>query len=167
MKPKILIFIDWYKPGFKAGGPIQSISNLINRLNNSAEFYVITRDTDYLETKPYHSVNSNSWNDIGETKVFYLPKSEIKYSKLKTLIKEVEPQIIYCNSLFSLYFSILPIFISKKLGITHILAVRGMLSAGSLSVKNRKKVYFLALMNFVKFYKKTTIHATTQPPPIT
>ena len=46
MKPKVLIFIDWYKPGFKAGGPIQSVSNIVSQLGKDYEFYIITRDTD-------------------------------------------------------------------------------------------------------------------------
>ncbi|CAN5434615.1 hypothetical protein BH10BAC1_BH10BAC1_14720 [soil metagenome] len=28
-KKKVLIFIDWYLPGYKAGGPRQSVANLV------------------------------------------------------------------------------------------------------------------------------------------
>lgn len=52
MKPTILIFIDWYKPGYKAGGPIRSVSNMVDALKDDFQFYIITRNTDYLETTP-------------------------------------------------------------------------------------------------------------------
>jgi hypothetical protein len=71
MKSRILIFIDWYKPGFRAGGPIRSISNLVSQLNTNYEFYIITRDTDYLETTPYSNIKTNEWNDIDNAKVFF------------------------------------------------------------------------------------------------
>jgi hypothetical protein len=31
-KIKVLVFIDWYLPGYKAGGPIQSVANIISQL---------------------------------------------------------------------------------------------------------------------------------------
>ena len=53
-KKKILIFIDWYLPGYKAGGPIQSVANLVANLKEEFEFSIVTRDTDYCEKLPYH-----------------------------------------------------------------------------------------------------------------
>ena len=161
LKKKILIFIDWYKPGFKAGGPIRSISNIVNQLHNNIDFYIVTRNTDYLEANPYKSILSNEWNVIDEANVYYISKSKLKSALIRTIINEVKPDIIYCNSLFSFYFSLFPIYAAKKLNINHILAVRGMLSEGSLSVKNRKKDFFLRIMKLLKFYKKTLFHATT------
>jgi len=31
---KILVLQDWYYPGFKAGGPIKSIRNIVNNLKD-------------------------------------------------------------------------------------------------------------------------------------
>ena len=41
-KLKVLILCDWYEPGYKAGGPIQSITNLIIALENKYTFKVVT-----------------------------------------------------------------------------------------------------------------------------
>jgi len=158
---KILIFIDWYKPGFKAGGPIRSISNLVSQLNTHYQFYIITRDTDYLETTPYSDIKTNEWNDIDNAKVFYLPSNNINKSTIKKLIEEVKPNLIYCNSLYSPKFTIIPIRIAKKLNIKTVLAVRGMLSSGSLSVKSLKKKVFLALIKSIGLFNKTIFHATS------
>jgi glycosyltransferase involved in cell wall biosynthesis len=162
MKSRILIFIDWYKPGFRAGGPIRSISNLVSQLNTNYEFYIITRDTDYLETTPYSNIKTNEWNDIDNAKVFYLSSENQNKTTIKKLIEEVKPNLIYCNSLYSPKFTITPIRIANKLNIKTVLAVRGMLSSGSLSVKSHKKKVFLVLVKGTNLFKKTTFHATSK-----
>lgn len=162
MKPKILIFIDWYKPGFKAGGPIRSISNLVSQLYNEYEFYIITRNTDYLETTPYSNIKTNNWNNIDYAKVYYLSKENQNKYIIKNLIEKVNPNLIYCNSLYSPKFTLLPIRVAKKMNIKTILAVRGMLSSGSLSVKIHKKKVFLSFIKAIGLFNKTIFHATSE-----
>ncbi len=38
MKPKVLIFIDWFTPGYKAGGPTTSNVNIVNHLSDDFDF---------------------------------------------------------------------------------------------------------------------------------
>jgi glycosyltransferase involved in cell wall biosynthesis len=159
-KPKILIFIDWYKPGFKAGGPIRSISNLVDYFSDKLDFYIVTSNTDYLEETPYNSVNSDQWNKVDKSTVYYLSNNNTNYKNIKNLITEVNPSTVYCNSLYSLHYSLLPIYISKKLNIRTILAVRGMLSEGSLGVKSSKKKIFLVLAKTIGLFNKCLFHAT-------
>jgi len=109
--------MDWYKPGFKAGGPIRSISNLIDYLSSKFDIFIITRDTDYLETKSYNTINSNQWNEIDGASVYYLSKSSTTLKSIKKLIKEVNPDIIYCNSLYSPFFTLIPLFLAKRMNI--------------------------------------------------
>jgi glycosyltransferase involved in cell wall biosynthesis len=160
-RKNILIFIDWYKPGFKAGGPIRSISNIVDQLNSKAEFFIITSNRDYLENTPYNSIKTNEWNNIDNAQVFYLSKQNANAKNIKKLIEEIKPDTIYCNSLYSYYFSLLPIYLAKKLKIRTVLAVRGMLSKGSLGVKSRKKTFFLKLAKFIGYFKNIIFHATT------
>jgi glycosyltransferase involved in cell wall biosynthesis len=162
MKPKILIFIDWYKPGFKAGGPIRSISNLVSQLNHQYDFYIVTRNTDYLETTPYATIKTNEWNEIDGANVFYLAAENTNKTTIKKLIQGVNPTLIYCNSLYSPKFTLTPIRIAKKLNIKTVLAVRGMLSEGSLSVKSHKKKVFIQLMRTIGLFSQTTFHATNE-----
>ncbi|MBV6485334.1 MAG: Glycosyltransferase Gtf1 [Flavobacteriales bacterium] len=161
MKTKLLIFIDWYKPGFKAGGPIRSISNLVDQLYDKAELFIITSNCDYLENIPYNTIKTEEWNTIDNAQVFYLSKKNTNAKTIKKLIEEVKPDCVYCNSLFSYYFSLLPIYIAKKLKIRTVLAVRGMLSKGSLGVKSRKKTFFLRSAKFIGYFNNIIFHATT------
>lgn len=161
MKLKLLIFIDWYKPGYKAGGPIRSVSNMVDIFNTDFEISIITRGTDYMETTPYSNIKSDEWNNLDGASVFYLSKKNTKRTTLHQLIDTVSPDIIYCNSLYSPYFSLIPIHYAKKKKIKTILAVRGMLSKGSLGVKKAKKGTFINFIKWVGLFKKITFHATT------
>jgi hypothetical protein len=159
--PKILIFIDWYLPGFRAGGPIQSCANLVSHLKHDFDFFIITRNVDYTASKPYDSIKSNSWNDVKGAKVYYLPEKEINYKIIKRLINEAKPDVIYINGIYSFYFSILPLVISKILGYHKILiACRGMLAPSAIEVKGFKKKLFLKFAKLVNLYSKAIFHAT-------
>jgi glycosyltransferase involved in cell wall biosynthesis len=162
LKQKVLIFIDWYKPGYKAGGPIRSISNIVNQLNDTVDFFIITRNTDYLDPTPYPSVKSNEWTKVDDASVLYLSPDNTNKTVIKKLILEVNPDIIYCNSLYSPKFTLTPIRIANKLNIKTVLAVRGMLSEGSLSVKAHKKRIFISIIKQFRLFKKTIFHATNE-----
>ena len=56
LKKTILCFVDYYLPGYKAGGPIQSIANLVENLGDEFEFYIICNDRDQLDRQPYANV---------------------------------------------------------------------------------------------------------------
>lgn len=160
-KTKVLIFIDWYLPGFRAGGPIRSCANLVERLKQYYDFYIITRNTDYTAVTPYTTVTSDSWNEANGTQVYYLSKPTLKSGNIRKLIQEVNPDVVYINGIYSFYFSILPIILSKQMGYRNILvAGRGMLAQSAIHVKGLKKKLFFKLANFFKLYRGVVFHAT-------
>ena len=73
---KILITCDYYLPGWKAGGPIRSLSALVEYLGDEFQFKVITRDRDFGDSKPYAGVEINKWQKVGRTEV--IPESCVK-----------------------------------------------------------------------------------------
>ena len=44
---RVLICLNWYEPGFKAGGPIRSVANIVNALKDEFEFYILTCEIFY------------------------------------------------------------------------------------------------------------------------
>src|SRR4051794_35908932 len=58
---KLLILTEWFAPGYKAGGPIQSCVNMCLALKNKYEIYVFTTDTDHGEANPYHGITTDTW----------------------------------------------------------------------------------------------------------
>ena len=54
-KIKILLFIDWFLPGTKSGGPVRSYANLISHFKDDYDFYVITRNVSRVKVRPVSS----------------------------------------------------------------------------------------------------------------
>ena len=162
-KQRILIFIDWYIPAYKAGGPIRSVYNLVTQLSNIFEFYIVTGDRDLGDLKPHLDLKLDEWLKVEQTNVIYLSKKNLKVNTLKRLIKEVNPNAIYLNSLFSFNFSLIPLWLKKKFpNIKFILAPRGMLGNGALEIKKTKKEVFIGLARMVRLYGGIVWHATNE-----
>ncbi|MCG8579908.1 MAG: glycosyltransferase [Bacteroidales bacterium] len=163
-KQKILIFIDWYLPGYKAGGPVRSMANMVEYLKEDYEFYIITRNTDYTESKPYTSVKSNCWEPfIDNVKVFYADVALQNKATFTKLIGEVNPDIAYINGVYSWKFSILPLIVAKKARLKNVIvAARGMLAQSAIDVKGGKKKLFLKAARMAGLYKKVVFHATNE-----
>ncbi len=68
----ILALVHYYLPGFKAGGPIRSISNLVERLGDEFDLRIIAADRDFREDTPYTDVVIEGWNQVGKAQVYYL-----------------------------------------------------------------------------------------------
>jgi len=161
-KRKILICIDWYIPGFKAGGPIRSVANIVNAFKNEFEFYILTSAFDLGETEPYDNVQFNQWHDKKGIFIKYLDKKLLNSSAISGNIKEVNPDVIYLNSLFSRIFTLIPLAIARKNRIKTIIAPRGMLGEASLKIKSTKKLSFLKLSKLLGWYKNVIWHASTE-----
>ena len=163
-KRKILIFIDWYLPGYKAGGPIQSVANLVANFKDEFEFSIITRDTDYCEENPYSNIKSNEWNTLSDgTRVYYFSKENLTRSNIRKLIRLTEFDVVYLNGMYSLYFTLIPLlFLRKKKNKRVVIAARGMLSKGSLGIKKIKKQFFIRAVKTLRLFDNVAFHATTE-----
>jgi len=162
---KILILCDYYLPGYKSGGGMRTVVNMVDRLKNKYDFFIITRDHDgKLDRQQYTSVNINQWNDVRGAKVFYLSKDKLKISKLHELISNVNPNVIYSNSYFAtltLYFLILKrLKVIKQINI--ILAPCGELSGGALQLNSAKKTAFIQLANLSNLFRNIIWKASSE-----
>lgn len=160
-KKNILIFIDWFLPGTRSGGPVRSYANLIEHLKEDFNFYIITRNTDYCSDEIYQNVQSNSWNTFSKnTQVYYLSKDQTNFENIKHIVSEIEGiDTVYINGIYSWYFSILPVFLFRK-KYTTMVSARGMLNPQAFSVKGFKKKLFLTLAKSFSIYNKVFFHAT-------
>ena len=164
MKKKVLIFIDWYLPGYKAGGPIQSVANLVEHLKDEFDFSIVTRNTDSCDTTPYQNVKSNQWNILQTgVKVYYFSQGELTRKNVRRLIRTTDFDCAYLNGIYSIYFTLIPLyFLRKKHNKTIVIAARGMLSEGSLGVKKTKKQFFIRAVKVLQFFDKVIFHATSE-----
>lgn len=159
---RILIFIDWYLPGYKAGGPVQSVANLVNFLKSMYYIDIVTTNTDYTDDTPYYQVKSNNWNQSDENvRVFYFDKKYLSFRRIAHFINPDIYDIVYINGIYSRYFSILPLFLARLKKISRIIvAPRGMFSSQSLKVKKKRKYVYIKLLKLIKWYKHVIVQVT-------
>jgi glycosyltransferase involved in cell wall biosynthesis len=163
IKKNIAVLIDWYLPGNKAGGPVKSVYSMLNVLKDEFNFFVITTNHDLGSSIPYKNVESDKWVKHNDIPVYYFSKKNLKSKNLLEVINSIQPDLIYLNSFWSYNFSLLPLRFKKtgKLKADIVLAPRGMLGKGAMSIKPLKKKLFLSLLKFVNLHSKTVFHATT------
>ncbi|MDC1226300.1 glycosyltransferase [Algibacter sp.] len=159
-KQSILIFINWFLPGFKAGGPIQSVSNLVRHLGDTFDFSIVTSNKDLGDKQPYENLICNSWIDRDHYRIIYLDNLHQNIKHYKKLMAEQSYHAVYLNSLFSFSFTILPLITLRKSKIKIVLAPRGMLGEGALNIKKRKKQVFLCLLKSSGIVNKITWQGT-------
>jgi glycosyltransferase involved in cell wall biosynthesis len=164
-KKKILVFIDWYLPGFKAGGPIKSCSSMVQRLHDEFDFRIVTGNTDLNESVQYQNIKSDEWNILEDkTPVFYCSAKSKNHASISKIIEEQMPDVVYLNSMFSPWFTLVPLMVSGKYKnkIKIVVAPRGMLSPGALALKPLKKKMFLHFAKLMRLFNNVTFHASTE-----
>ena len=161
---KILSFIDWYWPGYKAGGTIRAFMNQVEYMKNDFEFFIVTRDTDYTETIPYQGIKSNQWNEISHhVSVYYVSAKNHQLATFSRIIREFPYDVLYIHGMFSFWYSILPLFPAKFHHHRRIIvAAHGMLGSGALHVKSFKKSLFLKSLGILQLYNGVVFHSATE-----
>lgn len=158
MKSKVVILclISEYLPGFRSGGPIRTIANLINQLGDEFEIRVICRDRDLGDSFSYSNIKIDRWNTVGKAKVFYASNKMISFSGMGKLLKETRYDILYLNSFFSFNFTIIPLFL-RYFGLVKqkpcAIAPRGEFAKNAMALKKEKKRLYLWLVKFFRLYK--------------
>ena len=164
-KPVILTLIRHYLPGYKWGGPVRSIANLVSHLGDEFDFKIITMDRDFGDDKPYPNIVINAWNTVGKCSVYYVSHSMFSLNRLVKLIASTPHDILYLNSLFDPMYTLWPLLNRHmgriKKGVV-ILAPRGELSQGALALKHLKKNSFLTLAKASGFYRDILWQASSE-----
>ena len=164
-KKKILCLLDYYLPGYQAGGPIRSIVNFVQNLGEEFEIYIICNDHDLLDKKQYTNINIDKWNTVGKAKVFYASKKNLSLKGLAKILNETEYDLLYLNSFFSPKFTILPLLLRKFILISNkacIISPRGNLSPGALKLKSFKKNFYIKLAKWLNLYQNLNWQASSE-----
>jgi len=160
---KVIVFcVDWFHPAIQAGGPINSVMKIGQLLAEKAKVYIITSNTDLDGS--LLDVETGNWTDYSKnTWVCYLDRSQQSPQNLSQILRSLDCDILYLNSMFSIRFTILPTILNKFFGRAKvILAPRGMLGRGALSFKYYKKLLFLRLSLLTGFFSNMRWHASTR-----
>src|SRR4030088_1241894 len=98
---KILLFVDWYEPGYRAGGPIRSCVNFVRHMREDYKVYVFTSDRDLGSPAPYENIKTDEWHDgIGNVNLYYCSPRKLNWQNIRRQLVAVQPDFIYLNSMF-------------------------------------------------------------------
>lgn len=151
-----MVFCDFYLPGFKSGGGMWTIVNLVERFYERYDFYVVTRNYDSKgDQTPYTTVRTDDWNRTGNANVYYLSPQSLTAKKFAELVNEIKPDAVYLNSVFSRPVMRFLTARRKKLirSVPVILAPCGELSENARSFRKYRKMVYLPAAKFYGLYK--------------
>ncbi|MCC7220398.1 MAG: glycosyltransferase family 4 protein [Candidatus Contendobacter sp.] len=163
-KPIILTFVRYYLPGYKAGGPIRTIANMVDQIGDHFDFKIIAMDRDFGDAEPYPNITVDAWNRVGKAEVFYVKPGLLWLNRLVKLISTTPHDILYLNSAFNPIFTLWPL-LNRRLGWIPsrpvIIAPRGEFSEGALVFKQWKKTLFIMVAKILNFYQNVIWHASS------
>ncbi|WP_181257132.1 glycosyltransferase [Pseudaminobacter soli (ex Li et al. 2025)] len=165
-RPVVLTFVRYYLPGYKSGGPVRTIANLVAALGDELDFRIVTSDRDATDTMPYPHLDGRSeWLDVRKAKVLYLSPSQMKLRNIARIIGEVPHETLYLNSFFDPIFTLKPL-LARRLGLAPrnrcIVAPRGEFSPAALDLKAAKKRVFLAVSRGAGLYRDLIWQASSE-----
>src|SRR5690625_5349354 len=97
----ILTFTGFYLPGYKGGGPIKTIKNLIDQTSSEISFKVLTSNRDLGENTPYEGIKSGAGNSVEPAQLLYADNGLKGLRQITKLITQRQYNSIYLNSSFS------------------------------------------------------------------
>ncbi|MGD9636908.1 MAG: glycosyltransferase [Lautropia sp.] len=162
---RILTSVHFYLPGYKAGGPVRSLANLVEQTGRDFSFLVVTCDRDLGDSRPYPGVDLSGWNEVKGAQVAYVAPTLSGLLRLMRLFVKTPHDVLYLNSLFNPVYTLLPLALRKlRIGPSTpvVIAPRGELSAGALGLKKTKKLALLRLAKLMRLYQPVTWHASSE-----
>ncbi len=157
---------DHFYPAYRAGGPIQSLTNLANALQHGYEISVVTSAGDHNTAGTLPGIKINEWSCVkfpgakSTIEVYYALKEKVSSHFFLSILQNKKPDLIYLNGIFSFRFVIIPLIAANKLKTKVVLCPRGMLQSGALAGKSFKKKIFLKALKLSGLVKNITWHAT-------
>lgn len=161
---KIVVFCDSYLPSTKSGGGMWTVVNLIDRFCDRFEFFVVTRNYDSkADTKPFTSVKTGSWNQVGNAKVYYVASSDLTQKTCATLVNEIRPDGIFLNSTMST--PVVKFLMARRnrmvSDIPVVVSPCGEVSEAALTLKPLKKWLYFRFAKIVNLFNKVIWKASS------
>ena len=115
-KPSILVFIWYYLPGSKSGGPLNSMTNLVESLGDEFVLRIVTSDRDPGDTVRYPGIEVNRWYNVGKAQVLYIPPGIRGLQPIARMMRETPHDALYLNSFVNPRFTVFPL-LARRTGL--------------------------------------------------
>ena len=157
---RVLVLSPTYLPGYRGGGPVRTLSTLIEWLGDDFQFQIVTSNQDLGLTKPYENLTSEGSYQVGKARVRYLPPERMKVVALAKILKELEYDLLYLNSFFA--SMCIKVMFLRRAGLIPpkpvIVSPRGVFQPSALRIKRWKKTAYLYLASALELYEGVLWH---------
>ncbi len=164
-KRTIFILMPYYRPGFKAGGPIQSVAGLVEGLKDEFNFKIVCGDRDLGDMQPFSNDPIGRWYEYGTAMVLRIPPGPIGAWMLIRALQQETYDVLYVNGILPRIYSMLPL-LCRRMGFLPrrpiVLAPRGEFSRGSLSLKSKRKIIYIKLSTWLGLFKGIIWNASSK-----
>lgn len=164
---EVVVFAGLFEPGYKGGGPVRSLVRFMDTLPPTASVRLVTRDRDLGSDAPYDGIPTGTWRPRGAAQVFYLDVGSLRHwgRLVRHLLAQRDTDVLYVNSMWDRFFSIVPLFLARLRVIRPrlvLVAPRGEFSTGALGLKSGRKRAFLGLWRRMVRPLPLVWHASTE-----
>jgi len=162
---KILVIASHYLPGYKAGGIIRTLANMVDRLGNEFQFKIVTADRDLDDTEPYPGIIIGGWKRAGKAKVFYMSPNSSSLRDFRRLLYSMDYDVLHLNSFFSPQFTIKPLLLRRLYLIPDkplVINPHGEFSPGALGLKSFKKRVYISAAKALGLYRRAVWQASSE-----
>ncbi len=163
-KTKVMVSSPYYLPGYKAGGALRTVVNMVGQLDKNIDFLIITRDRDAFMEVPYTDIPVEKWLSTDNAQTFYIDKNKLTLKYWCNLLNKTNYDVLYLNSYFSVWFSIMPLILARVGMLNNsniILAPRGEFGGGALALKSYKKRLYLYFAKVLGVHKNILFQASS------
>lgn len=162
---KVLAFVRCYLPGFRLGGPVRTIANMVEQLSPAVAFRIVTADRDALAADPYPDVAIDAWNAVGKAEVLYASPRTRGIRAMGRILRDTPHDVLYLNSFFDPVFTLRP-YLAMRLGLAParpcVIAPRGEFSEGALRLKAWKKWSYIELVRRTGWFRGAIWQASSR-----
>jgi glycosyltransferase involved in cell wall biosynthesis len=154
-RPRVLTFADYFLPGYRAGGTLRTLANMVEQLGDELHFHIVTRDRDEGDTAAYSGIRPDTWQRMSKAEVFYGSPALLSGLSMDRIIARSAPDLLYLNSFFSPGFTLQPLLLrqARWRHLPVVLAPRGEFAPGALRLKRYKKLPYLRLARTLGVYR--------------
>lgn len=161
---KFAVLAPSFPPAFRGGGPARTLEALTRAAPPTARVHVFAPDRDWGESVRLE-VTSNRWSENTEFPLYYASTDKsTRLIGMYAQLRRLKPDVLYLNSLFNFKFSILPrllVMLRYLRPQAILLAPRGELDGGALTIKSRKKRAFLRFYRSLGLHRSVVWHASS------
>ena len=162
-KPVVLTTVPYCLPGFKGGGKLITVRNLVAGLSNRFRFKVLTANRDLGSTQSYEGIPTNQWSARADCEVFYADFRRPIVESIREQLAQDDYDILHLNTIFSWPFGIVPLLVRRFVRSVRrptVIAPRGELAPAALAIKPARKKGFLAAAHRLGLFEDATWQAS-------